>query len=60
MGTVASTVTYLLPVVAIVLGVLVLNETITAIVLVGIAFVLIGVALTRLKKPTSKDVSVAE
>jgi uncharacterized membrane protein len=59
-ATVASTVTYLLPVVAIVLGVLVLNETITAIVLVGIAFVLIGVALTRLKKPTSKDVSAAE
>jgi drug/metabolite transporter (DMT)-like permease len=46
-ATVASTVTYLLPVVAIVLGVLVLNETITAIVLAGIALVLAGVALTR-------------
>jgi drug/metabolite transporter (DMT)-like permease len=40
-------VTYLLPVVAIVLGVLVLNEKITAIVLAGIALVLAGVALTR-------------
>jgi drug/metabolite transporter (DMT)-like permease len=46
-ATVASTVTYLLPVVAIVLGVLVLNESITIAVLVGIALVLIGVALTR-------------
>jgi drug/metabolite transporter (DMT)-like permease len=36
-------VTYLLPVVAIVLGVLVLNEGITATMLGGIALVLIGV-----------------
>ena len=41
-ATVASTVTYLLPVVAIVLGVLVLNETITATTLGGIALVLAG------------------
>jgi drug/metabolite transporter (DMT)-like permease len=41
-ATVASTVTYLLPVVAIVLGVLVLGETITATVLAGIALVLAG------------------
>jgi drug/metabolite transporter (DMT)-like permease len=46
-ATVASTVTYLLPVVAIVLGVLVLGESITVIVLAGIALVLMGVALTR-------------
>src|SRR6185312_7541422 len=46
-ATVASTVTYLLPVVAIVLGVLVLGESITATTLAGIALVLIGVALTR-------------
>jgi drug/metabolite transporter (DMT)-like permease len=46
-ATIASTVTYLLPVVAIVLGVLVLNEHITALVLAGIALILIGVALTR-------------
>ena len=47
--TVASTVTYLLPVVAIVLGVLVLDESITAAVLIGIVLVLAGVALTRLR-----------
>lgn len=35
--------TYLLPVVAIVLGVLVLSESITVLVLVGIALVLAGV-----------------
>ena len=46
-ATVASTVTYLLPVVAIVLGVLVLHESVTVIMLGGIALVLIGVALTR-------------
>ena len=47
-ATVASTVTYLLPVIAIVLGVLILQEKITATVLGGIALVLAGVALTRL------------
>src|SRR5690348_14537824 len=46
-ATVASTVTYLVPVVAIVLGILVLGESITAITLAGIALVLAGVALTR-------------
>jgi drug/metabolite transporter (DMT)-like permease len=46
-ATVAATVTYLLPVVAIVLGVLVLGETVTIPVLAGIALVLAGVALTR-------------
>jgi drug/metabolite transporter (DMT)-like permease len=46
-ATVASTVTYLLPVIAIVLGVLVLNEGITVTALAGIALVLTGVALTR-------------
>jgi hypothetical protein len=40
-------VTYLLPVVPIVLGVLVLGETITMTTLAGIAMVLAGVALTR-------------
>jgi drug/metabolite transporter (DMT)-like permease len=44
---VASTVTYLLPVVAIVLGVLVLGEHVTLPVLAGIALILAGVALTR-------------
>ena len=46
-ATVASIVTYLLPLVAIVLGVLVLGESITALMLAGIALVLAGVALTR-------------
>ena len=46
-AAIASTVTYLLPVVAIVLGVLVLGESVTAIVLAGVALVLVGVALTR-------------
>jgi len=46
-ATVASTVTYLLPVVAIVLGVLVLNESVTALIFAGITLVLVGVALTR-------------
>ena len=49
-ATVASTVTYLLPVVAIVLGVLVLNESVTATVLAGIAMVLAGTALARRQK----------
>ena len=39
--------TYLLPVVAIVLGVLVLSESVTGIMLGGIALVMAGVALTR-------------
>jgi drug/metabolite transporter (DMT)-like permease len=46
-ATAASMVNYLLPVVAIVLGVLVLNEDITGTVLAGIALVLVGVAMTR-------------
>jgi drug/metabolite transporter (DMT)-like permease len=54
-ATVASTVTYLLPVVAIILGVLVLGESVTVIVLIGIALVLAGVAMTR--RRTSRDVS---
>lgn len=41
-ATVASTVTYLLPVIAIVLGVLALDENITATTLGGIALVLVG------------------
>jgi drug/metabolite transporter (DMT)-like permease len=49
-ATIASTVTYLLPVVAIILGVLVLDEHITLLVLAGIAFILTGVALTRTRQ----------
>jgi len=51
-ATVASTVTYLLPVVAIILGVAVLGEPVSALALAGIALILAGVALTR--KATGK------
>jgi len=55
-ATVASTVTYLLPVVTIVLGVLVLGESVTVTVLAGIALALAGVALTRRRpKPAPDD-----
>ena len=56
-ATVASTVTYLLPVIAIALGVLVLNEDITVTALAGIALVLAGVALTRRRagQPTGEQ-----
>ncbi len=58
-ATVASTVTYPLPVVAIVLGVLVLGETITVTTLAGIALVLGGVALTRRRtKAASGEIQV--
>jgi drug/metabolite transporter (DMT)-like permease len=46
-ATIAATVTYLLPVVAIVLGTAVLGESVTVADLAGIALVLAGVALTR-------------
>jgi drug/metabolite transporter (DMT)-like permease len=54
-ATVASTVTYLLPVIAIILGVLVLDETITVTMLAGIALVLAGVALTRRRPKAGKS-----
>jgi drug/metabolite transporter (DMT)-like permease len=53
-ATIASTVTYLLPVVAIVLGVVVLGEDVTVLVIAGIALVLAGVALTR-RHPKAAD-----
>lgn len=53
-ATAASMVTYLLPVVAIVLGVLILNEGITVNILGGVALVLIGVAITRRRPRTSQ------
>lgn len=49
-ATVASTVTYLNPVVAIILGVLVLGETVTASILAGIALIFAGQALTRVRR----------
>jgi drug/metabolite transporter (DMT)-like permease len=48
-------VSYLLPVVAIVLGLLVLNESITVTALAGIALVLAGVALTRRRVEPAAD-----
>jgi drug/metabolite transporter (DMT)-like permease len=55
-ATVASTVTYLLPVVAIVLGVVVLSEAVTVSALAGIVLVLAGVGLTRRRaKPATDD-----
>lgn len=53
-ATVAATVTYLLPVVAIVLGVVALGETVTMAAIAGIALVLAGVALTR-RRPKTRD-----
>jgi drug/metabolite transporter (DMT)-like permease len=52
----ASTVTYLLPVVAVVLGLVALSEPVTARVLIGVFVVLLGVALTRhTVKPTAAE-----
>ena len=59
-ATVASTVTYLLPVVAIVLGVLVLGESVTVTTLAGIALVLAGVALTRRREKPANDEHLVE
>jgi drug/metabolite transporter (DMT)-like permease len=50
-ATVASTVTYLLPVVAVALGALVLDEPITAAMSAGALVVLVGVALSRRRVP---------
>ena len=49
----AFTVTYLLPVVAVIFGALVLAEPITVQLGAGVAIVLAGVALTR-RKPADK------
>lgn len=57
----ASTVTYLLPVVAVILGALVLDEPITLQLAAGVVIVLAAVALTR-RKPTKQpsDARTAE
>jgi drug/metabolite transporter (DMT)-like permease len=55
---VASTVIYLLPVVAIVLGVLVLSEPVTAATLAGIALVLAGVTLTRRQTKKASELAI--
>ena len=46
-GTTASTVTYLLPLVAVILGVAILGDHITVQIVAGMLVVLLGVALTR-------------
>ena len=46
-GTTASVVTYLLPIVAVILGVAILNDHITVQIIGGMLIVLIGVAITR-------------
>jgi drug/metabolite transporter (DMT)-like permease len=51
----ASTVTYLLPVVAVILGALVLDEPITLQLAAGVAIVLAGVALTRRQRATDRE-----
>jgi drug/metabolite transporter (DMT)-like permease len=50
----ASTVTYLLPVVAVILGALVLSEPIPLQLAAGVAIVLAGVALTRRRQPADQ------
>ena len=49
-ATIASTVTDLLPIIAIILGVLVLNESVTVLIVAGIVLILIGAALTRTRE----------
>jgi drug/metabolite transporter (DMT)-like permease len=50
----ASTVTYLLPVVAVILGALILAEPVTLQLVAGVAVVLAGVALTRRRQPADR------
>jgi drug/metabolite transporter (DMT)-like permease len=52
--TLASTVTYLLPVVAGLLGFVVLGEPVTVQMAAGVAIVLVGIALTR-RSPTGRN-----
>jgi drug/metabolite transporter (DMT)-like permease len=58
-ATNAATVGYLLPVVSIALGAIVLNETISLRVALGMVVVLVGVAITRLPKVTPAAVSAS-
>jgi drug/metabolite transporter (DMT)-like permease len=54
-ATIASTVTDLLPIIAIILGVIVLNESITVLIVAGILLILIGAALTRTREPAGTE-----
>ena len=53
-GTTASVVTYLLPIVAVILGAAILNDHITAQIIGGMLIVLTGVAITRRDHPASE------
>jgi 2-methylisocitrate lyase-like PEP mutase family enzyme len=58
-ATVASTVTYLLPMVTIVVGVTALSEHATLSAIAGVVLILVGVAFTRQRaKPTEHPVRV--
>jgi drug/metabolite transporter (DMT)-like permease len=57
--TVASTVTYLIPVVAVVFGIAVLGESLSLRALVGMAVVLVGVGLVRLSTGRPPDSTAA-
>ena len=59
-GTTASVVTYLLPVVAVILGATVLAEPLTAQVIAGVIVVLAGVALTRRGADIPRERTAAE
>ena len=52
-GTTASIVTYLLPIVAVILGAAILGDHITAQIVGGMLIVLIGVAITRRDRPNT-------
>jgi len=51
----ASTVTYLLPVVAVLAGLVVLDEHVTAALIAGVVVVLVGVGLTRKESSSVAD-----
>lgn len=59
-GTTASVVTYLLPVVAVILGAAVLGDHITAQIIGGMLIVLIGVAITRRQRQIESPVEDLE
>lgn len=57
--TVASTVTYLIPAVAVLFGIAVLGESLSLRALVGMAVVLVGVGLVRLSTGRPPDSTAA-
>jgi drug/metabolite transporter (DMT)-like permease len=59
-ATSAATVGYLLPVVSVLLGAIVLGEQLNPRVVAGMAVVLVGVGMTRRRRPTPSPLVVAE